>query len=140
MSRKLTGGCRCGALRYECAAEPVVSLICHCRDCQRASGAGAVPLIAVPKDALKMTGEARYFETVSDSGHRVHRGFCPTCGSRVCAATELAPDLITVLAGSLDDPSMFAPGMHVYTERAHAWDRIADGLPTFPRMPSNPTE
>lgn len=136
MQKSLTGGCQCGAVRYECTAEPAVSLICHCRHCQRASGTGCVPLIAVPKDALTIAGAARYFETTSDGGRKVRRGFCPTCGSRVFAATDSAPDLITILAGSLDDPSRFQPSMHVYTDSAHAWDRIADGLPSFARMPS----
>jgi len=140
MSRALTGGCQCGAIGYECVAEPVVSLICHCRHCQKALGAGAVPLIAVPKDALKLVGEPRLFETTSDSQHRVRRGFCPTCGSRLFAATELAPDLMTILTGSPNHPSAFHPSMRVCTDRAHAWDRIADGLPTFSRMPSDPTE
>lgn len=140
MVQKLSGGCQCGSVRYECAAEPVASLICHCAQCQSASGAGCVPLLAVPKDAVRIVGEVRYFETASDSDHKVRRGFCPTCGSRLFAVNESATELMTILAGSLDDPGLFRPSMHVYTDSAHDWDRIADGLPAFPRMPSNTHE
>src|SRR5258707_13767382 len=79
----MSGGCSCGAVRYEASADPVVMLNCHCRDCQRASGAGFAAVVVVAKSALRIEGELRYHETVGESGNVVERGFCPTCGSRV---------------------------------------------------------
>ena len=58
MATPFTGGCACGAVRYECAAEPVMTGNCHCRDCQKATGGAFVPALAVPTAALKITGEA----------------------------------------------------------------------------------
>ncbi len=68
MSTSLTGACQCGAVRYECAAEPLFTGNCHCRDCQRATGGAYVPAFAVPAQALKITGEVKYYESRSDSG------------------------------------------------------------------------
>ena len=132
---KTKGGCQCGAVRYQSEAEPMLSIICHCRQCQRASGTIGNTFIAVPKAAVEITGEVRYFETKGDSGKPVHRGFCPTCGSRMFGLADAAPDLIAISAGSMDDPSTFKPGMHVYTGAAQPWDRIHDDLPAFPAMP-----
>jgi hypothetical protein len=61
MTTPLTGGCACGAVRYECATESVMAFNCHCRDCQRATGGAYVPAVVVPRDALRVTGEVRYF-------------------------------------------------------------------------------
>lgn len=138
MTKTITGGCQCGAVRYESAAEPVISVICHCRQCQRASGAAGNPFVGLPKAAVAITGEVRYFETTGDSGKPVRRGFCPTCGSRLFGLADLVPDVIAISAASLDDPAEFQPGMHVYTASAQPWDRIPDDLPAFPALPPIP--
>src|ERR1700730_13605713 len=56
MAQKISGGCACGAIHYECNADPVVMLNCHCRDCQRASGSAYAAVVAVPKSAVQMRG------------------------------------------------------------------------------------
>lgn len=53
MTAPLTGGCTCGAVRYECTAESVMAFNCHCRDCQRATGGPYVPAVVIPRSALK---------------------------------------------------------------------------------------
>jgi hypothetical protein len=50
------------------------------------------------------------------------------------------PEMTTVPAGSLDDPSVFEPGFVVYTSRGHAWDRVDPALPSFPQMPPMPAQ
>lgn len=138
MSTKITGGCRCGAVRYECSAEPVVAGHCHCRQCQRASGAGHVSVIGVPKHALKVTGEVRYFDHVADSGNTASNGFCPTCGSHLLGHSTGMPEIIAIKVGTLDDPGLFGPGMSIFTARAQPWDTIAPKLPAFNGMPEMP--
>lgn len=135
MTETMTGHCECGAVRYEAKAEPAFSAVCHCRHCQRAAGSASNPFIAVPKAAVKISGELRYFETKGDSGLPTRRGFCPSCGSRIFGMADIAPDLIAISVASLDDPSTFQPQMHVYTKSAQPWDRIHDDLPAFPAMP-----
>jgi hypothetical protein len=129
------GGCRCGAIRYEIAAEPIIAGQCQCRDCQHESGGGHTSFLAFPTDAMKLTGTPRFHESKADSGNVIRRGFCPTCGSPVLSLTSGLADLTAVSAGSLDDPSLFKPQFVCYTSRGHAWDRIDPAVPSFPRMP-----
>jgi hypothetical protein len=56
----------------------------------------------------------------------------------VVAATSGLPDVTTIIAGSLDDPSVFKPGFVCYTSRGHAWDLIDPAVPSFPKMPKAP--
>ncbi len=133
------GGCLCGAVRYECNAEPMMTGNCHCKGCQKASGGAFVPAFAVPADALTITGAVKYFETTADSGSVSRRGFCPECGSRLFGGSSGMPGLAVITAGSLDDPSWFAPGMNIFTESAQPWAHMDPDLPKFPGMPEMPT-
>ncbi len=135
MATPFTGGCMCGAVRYECSAEPVMAGNCHCRDCQRASGGAFVSALAVPRNALKITGEVKYYDVKGDSGNTVSRGFCPNCGARLFGRPAVVSDLIVIMAGSLDDPSWYKPGMDFYTASAQPWDYMNPDLPKFPQMP-----
>jgi hypothetical protein len=134
------GGCRCGAIRYEIAAEPLFGGQCQCRDCQHETGGGHSSFMAFPADAVKLTGTPRFYEVTADSGNRVGRGFCPTCGSSVASLSSGMPEMTAVPAGSLDDPSVFKPGFVVYTSRGHAWDLVDPALPSFPQMPPIPDQ
>ena len=138
MTTPLSGGCMCGAVRYECAAEPVAAGNCHCRDCQRASGGAGASALAVPEEALAINGTVKYFDVATDSGGTSSRAFCPECGSRLFAKSTGMPGLISVMAGSLDDPSRFEPGMDVFTSSAQPWDYMNPNLPKFPKMPEMP--
>jgi hypothetical protein len=92
--------------------------------------------LGVPKAAVKiLKGEARYFGVTADSGKKISRGFCATCGSPLFSLLEAMPDMMGIKATSLDDPSQFKPGMSIYTSSAPAWAPIAENLPKFPKMP-----
>src|SRR6187551_1602444 len=87
MKIPFTGGCVCGAVRYECSAEPIMMFKCHCRDCQRVTGGGFVPGLVVPSSAFRVTkGQLRYHFTPSTAGGKHKRGFCSKCGS--CSPVE----------------------------------------------------
>jgi hypothetical protein len=136
----LRGGCMCGAIRYEITAEPMFGGHCQCRDCQHESGGGHTSFMAFPSDAVKLTGTPRFYESKADSGNTIRRGFCQICGSPVMAATIGLPGVMTISAGSLDDPSAFKPEFVCYTIRGHAWDLVDPALPSFPKMPSKPDD
>ena len=138
MSKPITGGCMCGAVRYEISAEPVMAGHCHCRACQHASGAGGSSALAVPTEALKITGEVKYFGSPADSGHTSNRGFCPTCGSPLVGQSTGMEGITTVAVGSLDDPAMFKPTMDIFTDSAQPWDHMDPDLAKFPGMPEMP--
>lgn len=122
MKLPLTGGCSCGAIRYECTAKPAFSWNCHCRDCQRASGGGYCPVMYVPRAALRITGPAAvYYDVIAESGRLVQRGVCPSCGSNLFILAELVPELQGLWAGSLDDPTQFKPQINVWTRSTPWW-------------------
>lgn len=131
----MTGGCACGAVRYEITGEPVMAGHCQCRDCQRMTGTGHASMLAVPAPAIRMTGTLKYHRSTADSGSTVARGFCPECGSFISGTSSAMPQLTTVAAASLDDPSQFRPQLVVYTCSAQPWDRMDPALPQFERMP-----
>ena len=133
MAAPFSGGCACGAVRYECSAEPLMMGNCHCRDCQQATGGPFVSILAVPKEALNITGEVKYHEVTGDSGAPIKRGFCANCGSRLFGFPS-AP-FVGISAGSLDDPSWYKPAFDIYTSSAQPWDHMNPDLPKFPKMP-----
>lgn len=135
MATPFTGGCVCGALRYECSAEPAMAGNCHCRDCQRATGGAFAPGLLVPRAAVKVSGDMTYYEVKADSGNTVSRGFCPKCGARVLFSNSTMSELIGIMAGSLDDPSWCRPAVDLYTASAQPWDYMNPDLPKFPHMP-----
>lgn len=135
MATVLTGGCMCGAVRYECSTEPLMAANCHCRDCQRATGGAYASVFFVPRNAVKITGEVKYYDVKGDSGNILSRGFCPTCGSRLFGKPAVMPDAMGIMAGSLDDPSRHRPAMDIYTASAQPWDYLNPELPKFPKGP-----
>jgi hypothetical protein len=124
MERKFSGGCFCGAVRYESKNAPVLMVNCHCRDCQRSSGSAFAPIAMVPKQGLTISGEVRYHKTVADSGKEIERGFCPTCGSQILLKIERRPEVLGMQAASFDDPSIFKPTLQIWTDSAQVWDHM----------------
>jgi hypothetical protein len=74
---ELKGGCLCGAVRYTTTAEPVMSAVCHCRDCQRFTGSAFGALVGVPKEALSIHGTMKTFTSLGGSGEADPSTFLP---------------------------------------------------------------
>ena len=130
----ITGGCLCGAVRYQTDGQPLVGLRCYCRDCQRASGSTGLPVMIVDKKQFKVTGKTGISAVTGGSGRKAIRHFCPDCGSLLFGTPEVAPEIVTVYVGSLDDPSVFEPAFAQFTRDRPAWDRRSD-LPEFETTP-----
>lgn len=130
-----SGGCLCGAVRYESTSEPTVTGHCYCVDCRKTSGSGHCSHVGLPDAALRVTGEVKFYDAPADSGNTVSRGFCPTCGSAIYSTNSGMPGMAFVRASSLDDPEVFQPQMVVYAGRAPSWDHIDPALPSFEGMP-----
>ena len=109
---------------------------CHCRDCQRVTGSGYMSVVAFARDAVKITGEVKYYKRKGDSGKDSYEGFCPECGARLLAYADAIVGLLMLQAGSLDDPTQYKPQMDIYTKSAQPWDHMDPALPKFPGMPS----
>jgi hypothetical protein len=130
-----TGGCICGAIRYECDVEPIMMFKCHCRDCQHVSGGGYVPVLLFPRNGLRITkGSLKLHVTESMRGGEHQRGFCTSCGSRISGG--MSASAIGIAAGSLDDPSLFQPTMDIHTADAQAWDLLDPASMKFEGYPA----
>jgi hypothetical protein len=123
----MTGGCLCGQVRYATDAAPAWSVICYCRDCQRASGSGLMPVMGLTRRAMRITGETRSYETRAARGGVSTRHFCPSCGSLIFGGVEGDPDeTMSVYAGTLDDPSAFTPRIAIFARNRPPWvSRVA---------------
>ncbi len=117
-SERTTGGCLCGRVRYSFGGSPLLTAICHCRNCQRQSGSAFGIVAAVPGDDFVLDGETRTFDDSSDSGRTVARVFCPACGSPILSTIAPMPGIMLIKAGTLDDPSGLQPAIEVYCDRA----------------------
>jgi hypothetical protein len=128
---EISGGCRCGAVRYRSSAEPLMVRVCWCRDCQY-FGAGSGTVNAVfAKASFSIMGEPSDYISLADSGNVMHRKFCPTCGTPLFSEAEARPQAIIVRAGTLDDPSRVAPSMTIWTGSAPAWACFNNTLSQF---------
>jgi len=135
MEGKIVGGCMCGAVRYESAADAVMQASCYCRDCQKSTGSAFAPVLLVPKDAFKLTkGELKHYEVKGDSGGKVSRTFCSDCGSPIMSVLDAMP-FIAVKAGSLDEPGQFKPTASIFVASAPVWAPHFEGVQKFERNP-----
>src|SRR5215218_4899688 len=136
MKIPFTGGCACGAIRYESNAEPVMMLHCHCRDCQRSSGGPFSSFVVVLTEAFKLLqGSPRFHASPSEAGGKNPRGFCPDCGSPVMGKPAAASQFGAIRSASLDDPSWFNPQKEVWTSDALSSDQMNPAVPKFEKYP-----
>ncbi len=137
MSTPIFGGCACGAIRYRAEGEPLFSMNCHCRDCQRETGSAYAAVLCVPGASFKVTqGSPKYFDLTADSGRTTRRCFCGDCGSPLFGRPGTGGDMVTIRAGSLDDPSVFRPSQDIYTASAQPWDYMNPDLPKSAKLPN----
>jgi hypothetical protein len=128
----VTGGCLCKAVRYDIDAEPIVTRLCWCRTCQYFALGNAAVSVCFPSASIAVHGETRDYASTADSGSRMHRRFCPQCGTHLFSEAEPRPHLIFVRAGSLDDPDIARPGATIWTANAPKWACIDEDLPRWP--------
>lgn len=131
-----TGQCLCGEVKYQIEGDPVAAGICHCKNCQRQSGAAFSTLWGVPKASLKFNANEPkvYRDSDTDSGGTVERWFCGNCGSPIYSAVPGQPDVAYLKTGTLDDTSTFVPQFHVWCGSKQAWVDIPDGVPAMQKQ------
>lgn len=125
----LSGGCQCGAVRYEVDGPPNSAGICECRMCQRATGAFAYADAQFDGDKVRWTtGRPRLFgsSTIAD------RGFCADCGTSLTYQNRTA-GTVSIMIATLDDPEAIRPSSHVGIEGRPSWFAdlvVSPGSPT----------
>ena len=124
------GGCLCGSVRYRADVDPINERICHCRLCQKAIGAAFNARVLFRIDEITIEGPLATVNTSPD----LKRGFCPSCGTTMFSRRDSA-GIIGVTTGSLDDPTLFRPQMHIFTASKQPWIMLDDGLPQYEAGP-----
>jgi len=132
---KMTGGCRCGQVRYSADAEPAFTGVCHCTSCQKESGTAFNVVVALPQAALTIQRSAKSYAATGDSGKSNVSKFCPNCGSTILSEPAALPGMSIVRAGTLDDTSWLKPTMEIYCDSAQPWVQLGGGMQRFPKMP-----
>lgn len=117
----LSGGCACGAIRYEVTAAPLGVYACHCTDCQKQSASAFALAVPVPRQAFHMTqGSPAVWARTNTAGIEVRSWFCPVCATRIYGDRDSRPS-INVRAGSLDDTRWIDRVAHLWTRSAQPW-------------------
>ena len=132
----MEGGCYCGAVRYSAAGDPVLKGQCHCRECQYGSGGGPNFVLGMPEATFEYTQGAPKTFVRSDLEAPVRREFCGDCGTQLLSRAPGMPGAVLIKAGTLDDPGQFGqPQMAIYLCDKQSFHLVADGIPTFDRVP-----
>jgi hypothetical protein len=132
---KIGGGCLCGAVRYESAAEPLVTRVCWCRLCQYLGAGSGTVNVCFQTASVTVHGTVSDYVSIADSGNVLHRRFCPACGTPMFSAAESRPHLVFVRAGTLDDPEIAQPALTIWTATAPSWACFAADLPRVEKQP-----
>ena len=126
---RVTGGCHCGAVRYEAVGAPVYVPYCHCETCRKTTGGPMALFVMFEKEQVRFTkGERKKYA----SSPGVRRAFCPNCGTSLTYEGEWGgKTIIEFLIGTLDDPEPFMPDRHAFYGERIGWFDVADKLPRF---------
>jgi hypothetical protein len=130
----ITGGRMCGTVRYRISAPPIATGLCHCNGCRPQSG-GALSSIIIKRSTLKREGETRAFEDIGASGVRVGCRGCAKCGSPATTEPAVAPDVMFVKAGGIDNNEWFQPVMELFVTRRRPWVTALPGAQQFDGNP-----
>lgn len=129
----LTGGCFCGAIRYEANGVATNMTLCHCPTCRHVSGAPNVAWFTIPRRAFTwIQGSARQFQ----SSDRVLRTFCGNCGSQLTYARDDCPEELDVTMCTLDEPEALAPHDQTFCQYRLAWVPDQANLREYQRLRS----
>ena len=114
------GGCACRTIRYRLNSRPFDSSWCHCRNCQRISGAPAIVHAMLPRPhfAVEQGRDSLGHVRLTDFAERV---FCRECGSPLATLLDHQPETIDIVVASLDDPGALPPEFHIFVESRVAW-------------------
>jgi hypothetical protein len=123
-----SGGCLCGALRYESNHKPLETGYCHCTICRKSTSAPLVAFASFPIESFLYTNGTPSIYQSSSTGSRE---FCGKCGTQICHREIDTPVTVDVNSGTLDDISLVPPEFHIYTKDSVPWLEVNDELPRY---------
>ena len=134
MTSTITGGCLCGAVRYQYSGPLERMGYCHCSDCRRTTGSAFNISVRVEKNGFRVVkGGTKGFTKTADSGIELTRHFCADCGSPLFTSSPRHPEALYVKAGSVDDPCLVRPTHQSWMRSRVGWAAIDPTLPAFER-------
>ena len=113
--------CMCGQLSVVARGKPIRVSVCHCRECQRRSGAPLAMQARFAPDQVEVRGSAKVFTRSTASGNVSEHHFCPVCGREMWYHARPHRELYAIPVGSFADPHFPAPQYSVYENSKHAW-------------------
>jgi hypothetical protein len=125
---RFEGGCLCGRVRYRSERRPLDSGYCHCRICQRSTGAPVLAWAAFPVEAFVYIGTT---PSIYRSSARGQREFCAECGTQIAFREFSDGGTVDVNFVTLDDPERLEPQYHIWTRSRLRWFDTADQLPRY---------
>lgn len=133
---KMTGGCLCGAVRYETKGESFAVHHCHCRSCRKHNGAAVVTLAGFRDDQVTFSGEMR---KIYESSPGVGRAFCGACGTPLTWEGDSSKGgrIFEFHISTFDNPNLLVPTAHAFDPERIAWFDIADKLPRYEGFPGD---
>jgi len=132
----LTGGCLCGAIRYELDGALIDAGYCHCRMCQRASGAPVVAWATFPIECFRYTAQA---PAINHSSAQYQREFCSQCGTPLVFRRRTGATMLDITLASLDNPPAITPQYHIWCMSQLKWFETADSLPRHAESGPDPS-
>jgi hypothetical protein len=133
MSGAITGGCACGTVRYALHSQPFDAGWCHCRICQRVSGAPAMVFATVPAGDMRFIAGAERVRILRSSRFG-RRRFCGACGTPLTMEVDHQPETVDFPVSTLDEPDRVAPGFHIFWSNRIGWFEPGDALPRHARF------
>jgi hypothetical protein len=129
---KVDGACHCGAITVEGEIDPERVTICHCTDCQTATGSAFRVSVPVAGKAFKMAGQpSLYVKTTAENGNPRVNAFCPTCGSPIysTASGDGPQESYMLRVGILRQRDRLTPRRQIWFRSARAWIADIGGVP-----------
>lgn len=138
MAEVVTGGCVCGAVRFTWTPSVRFKLYaCHCTDCQKRTGTSfSLQQMALEAD-FAVTGDMAEGGFTQPSGARARLFACPHCQSRIYAANDTRPGVVTIRAGTFDHSKSLVPDVHVWTKSKQPWIAIPEGTDAMETQPDS---
>ena len=121
----LTGGCLCGAVRYEIDAPPVFAGYCHCKRCQRRSGTAASPQARPAPGSVRIVSGADHVRGWTPPDHGLTKAFCDVCGSSLFSL-DRSGEIWSVRLGTFDGDPGIRPSDRQFLASAAVWEAVPD--------------
>lgn len=131
MSESISASCQCGAVKFITSSQPLIQFVCHCKDCQTATGLPFVGIVFFKRKHVEISGDLAQHQFTADSGKATSRDYCVQCGAVMFDQSEGFPGIIGVMQERILGDFEFLPQSHVWVKSKLAEIVIPEGAPQF---------